>query len=167
MTQHKQTMESIAYASFCSAFNLKPEWLGRTFQDNKGRSYTITGLNIRSKKFPVLTKEGIRFNADYLRGLMTGDSKLFERLQKEKHDQKLKQARKDYKRNCFLFDLEPSWLDKTFVHRGTTYRIDGVRLRARRFNVLCRKENNEVSCFHGDYVAKLMKEQYPAEKKAA
>jgi hypothetical protein len=167
MTQHKQTMESIAYTSFCGVFNLKSEWLGKTFKDEKGNSYTITGLNIRSKKFPVLTKEGIRFNADYLRGLLTGDSKLFERVQREKHNEKLKQARKDYKGNCFLYSLEPSWLDKTFVERGTTYRIDGVRLGARRFNVLCRKENNEVTYFNSEYVAKLMNEQYSVEKKAA
>lgn len=166
MTQHKQTMESIAYTSFCSAFNLKPEWLGKTFKDQKGRSFTITGLNIRSRRFPVLTKEGIRFNADYLRGLMTGDAKLFERAQREKHNEKLKRARKDYKGNCFLYGLDPSWLDKTFLHRGTTYRIDGVRLGARRFNVLCRKENNDATYFNPEYVTKLMNEQYPRDRKA-
>lgn len=167
MKQHKQTMESIAYMSFCGAFNLKPEWLDKTFKDEKGNSYTITGLNIRSRKFPVLTKEGVNFNADYLRGILTGDSKLFERVQKEKRDEKLKQAREDYKGNCIFYGLEKSWLDKTFVDRGTTHRIDGVRLGARRFNVLCRKENNDATYFHPDYVAKLMKEQYPEKKKAA
>jgi hypothetical protein len=167
MKQHEQTMESIAYTSFCSAFNLKPEWLGKTFKDEKGRSHTITGLNIRSRKFPVLTKEGIRFNADYLRGLLTGDSKLFDRVQREKHKEKLKQARQDYKGNCFLYGLEPSWLDKTFVDRGTTYRIDGVRLGARRFSVLCRKQNDDVTYFNSEYVTKLMNEQYPAKKNAA
>ena len=163
----EQTMESMAYTSFCNVFNLKPGWLGKTFKDQKGKSYTISGLNIRSKKFPILTKEGVRFNADYLRGLMTGDTKLFERLQKEKHAAELKQTRKDYKTNCWLFDLEKSWLDKTFVSKGTTYRIDGVRINARRFNVVCRKENNDVSFFQSEYVAKLMKEQYPEKKKAA
>ena len=163
----EQTMESIAYTSLCSVFNLKPEWLGKTFKDEKGKSYTISGLNIRSKKFPVLTKEGVRFNADYLRGLMTGDSKLFERIQKEKHDEKLRQARKDYKQNCILYGLDKSWLDKTFVDRGTTYRIDGVRLGARRFNILCRKENNDVTFFQSEYVVKLMNEQYSEKKKAA
>jgi hypothetical protein len=162
----QQTMESIAYTSFCSMFNLNPEWLGRTFE-NRGKTYTISGLNIRSKKFPVLTKEGVRFNADYLRGLMTGDSKLFERIQKEKYDKKLQQARKDYDGECLFFGLERHWLDKTLVHKGTTYRIDGLLTSARRFNVVCRKPNNDTVRFHAEDVAKLMKEQYSEQEKAA
>jgi len=162
-----QTMEGAAYTQFCSIFNLEPEWLGKAFKDKDGRSYTVTGLNIRSRKFPVLTTEGVKFSADYFRGIMTGDPKLFERLQKERHEKKLRQARKDYKANCIFYGLEKSWLDKTFVDRGTTYRIDGVRVGARRLNVLCRKENNDATFFHPDYVAKLIREQYPEKKKAA
>lgn len=162
----KQTTESKAYTAFCSAFNLKPEWLSRTFKDEKGRSYTITGLNIRSKKFPVMTKEGSSFNADYVRGLMTGDPELFKRLGKEKHEKKLKQARQDYKGYCDLYGLNKSWLDKTFVERGTTYRTDGIRLGARRFNVLCRKENNDATFFTAEYVTKLMNAQYKQRKAA-
>jgi hypothetical protein len=157
------TMEGIAYKSFCSQFGLKPEWLGRTFE-NRGKTYTITGLNIRSRNFPVQTKEGSSFNAVYIQGLMSGDSKLFERTQKAKHEEKLKQARKNYPSNCWLFNLEKSWLDETFTYRGSTYRIDGVRTNARRFNVLCRKEDNSVAFFPPENIIKLMNEQHPAKK---
>jgi hypothetical protein len=162
----QQTMESIAYTSFCSMFDMKPEWLGRTFE-NRGKTYTISGLNIRSKKFPVLTKEGAQFSAVYIRGLMTGDPKLFEKTQQANRDEKLKQARIDYKTNCFLYVLEPSWQDETFVFKGTTYRIDGLLTNSRRYNIVCRKENNDPSYFPAELVLRLMKEQHSMKKKAA
>ncbi len=36
----EQTMESMAYTSFCSLFNFKSKWLGKTFKDKSSRGRT-------------------------------------------------------------------------------------------------------------------------------
>jgi hypothetical protein len=153
----KQTRESKAYTAFCDEFDLKPEWLGKSFKCD-GETLTITGLNIRSKKFPVTTNSGSSFSADFVRGLMTGDPDLFLKMKQKEKQEKLEQARADYTTGCFAYGLKKEWLDWTFVYEKKTFRIDGLFPNARRFNVVCWGEDNKVHVFQSDVVAKLMKE---------
>src|SRR5262245_31015079 len=120
----QENLERIAFKNYCGEFKLKPEWLDKTFED-RGKKYTIIGLNLRSMKFPVLTDGGVRFNADYVRGLITGDMVSIEKEREKQRGMQYQQAREDYTRYCLSYDLEKTWLDKTFVDRGRTYRIDG------------------------------------------
>jgi hypothetical protein len=163
----KQTTEQKLYTLLCEDFKLKPEWLGKTFRDSKGRAFTITGLNPRSKTYPVLTNTGTQFNADYVRGLITGDMASIDKERQQKHELEYKQARKDYPIYCDGYGLKPSWLDKTFVEHGQTWRIDGLKLSSRKYPVLVRSTQNSKTTyfFSSDYVITLMKEQ--SKRKAA
>lgn len=152
----QQSQEQRAYASFCADFKLKPEWFGKTFE-HRGKTYTITGLNIRSKRFPVMTEGGTRFNADYLRALMTGDMASIEKELLQKRQAEYQKAREDYLSMGFAYGLDKSWLDKTFVRDGQTWRIDGLRPSARKYTVQCRRSpSNDVSFFQAEYIIKMM-----------
>jgi hypothetical protein len=165
-SNRQETVEQKAYKLFCTDYKLKPEWLGKTFRD-RGVTYTITGLSIRSKRFPVLTDGGTRFNAEYVRGLITGDMDAIEKERQEKREQGYKQARKDYSSMGFAYGLDKPWLDKTFIDKhGQTWRIDGLRVSARRYPVQCRRvPGNEVSFFRTEYIIELMTPE--SKKKAA
>jgi hypothetical protein len=158
-TDMQKQMDRLAYTNYCKEFKLKPEWLDQAVTD-RGKTYTIVGLNIRSKKFPVITKEGIRFNADYVRGLMTGDMATIEKEREQKREKEYQQARKDYPTWCRYHGLDESWLDKTFVFRFFTYRIEGLLTNRRtKYPVVARRTNGEgkIQLFQADHVAELMK----------
>jgi hypothetical protein len=50
-----ESKEAATYKQLCGAYNLQPEWLGKTFKF-RGHTYTVTGLNPRSHKYPVLVQ---------------------------------------------------------------------------------------------------------------
>ena len=156
----QQQMERIAYQTYCKDFKLKPEWLDKKVRNEKGKTYTIIGLNIRSKRFPVTTKEGPRLNADYLRGLMTGDMDSIKEEREQEREKEYKQARKDYRKYAQDYGLEKSWLDQTLVSGRTTYRIDGLIVNRRtKYPVLVRKPDGLVSFFSTYGITELMKKQ--------
>ena len=47
--------ETEDFKQYAKLFDLKPEWLGESFFSN-GKEYEITGLAMRSHKYPVLAK---------------------------------------------------------------------------------------------------------------
>jgi hypothetical protein len=100
MDKYQEQMERLAYTTYCKDFKLKPEWLDKTVKNKEGKTYTIVGLNLRSKNYPVVTKEGVRLNADYLRGLMTGDMAAIEKEREQAHEREYKNARQDYPTQC-------------------------------------------------------------------
>ena len=165
MRDDKQAqMERVAYTTFCKDFKLKPEWLDRKFEYS-GKTHIVVGLNIRSKTYPVITNHA-RFNADFLRGVITGDMASIEKEREQQHEKGYQQARKDYPRYCASYGLEPSWLDKTFVDRRTTWRIDGLKLSSRKYPVVCRRvADNKAMFFNVDYLTRLMNPQHPAKAK--
>ena len=40
----------------CTWYGLKPEWLNQSFQDNRGETMTIIGLDVKKKKYPVIVE---------------------------------------------------------------------------------------------------------------
>jgi hypothetical protein len=50
-----ETRERSDFPRYCHMYNLKKEWLDATF-NHMGTEYTITGLNTRKHKNPVLVK---------------------------------------------------------------------------------------------------------------
>ena len=44
------------YKNHCQIFNLKPEWLGKSFS-GQGKTLTIVGLKTRASKRPVVCKD--------------------------------------------------------------------------------------------------------------
>ena len=58
------------YKNHCQIFDLKPEWLGKSFI-TQGGEFTIVGLKTRASKNPVVVKSkngsGYVFNADSIR----------------------------------------------------------------------------------------------------
>ena len=46
---------SDAFREHAELFDLKPDWLGKSFEKD-GATYTITGLNMRAQKMPVLAR---------------------------------------------------------------------------------------------------------------
>lgn len=49
------TREAIEFKKYATAFGLKPEDLGRTFE-SRGETYEICGASIKSSKYPILAK---------------------------------------------------------------------------------------------------------------
>jgi hypothetical protein len=50
-----ESKEAATYKQLCGSYQLQPEWLGKTYKF-RGHTYTVTGLNPRSYKFPVLVE---------------------------------------------------------------------------------------------------------------
>jgi len=63
-----------AYLQYAASFELKPEWLDKTFEKD-GETFTIVGLNPRKSKFPVITKNASgklpSWRADFIIAMMT------------------------------------------------------------------------------------------------
>ena len=123
-------MEARMYEALHSDFGLKREWLGKKVTD-RGVTYTITGLNPRSKKFPVTTNTGVRFSAEYLAALITDDVDSFRKKRDVKFQKELqrelKEARADFLTGHKLSSIPKEWLDKTFKQGRKTYTVVGLR----------------------------------------
>jgi hypothetical protein len=164
----QQALERIAYEQMCSQYGLKPEWLGKTFTD-KGKTYTIVGLNIRSKRFPVRTTYESTYevgnktrtqtldcswNATYIAGHMGGN---LNKLLKAEKDAKSKQEREDYKKLAVLFGLEADWLDKEFNFRWQKITIVGLAPNRRKYPVVGRDVSGKTRLYTVDSVVSAMK----------
>jgi hypothetical protein len=65
--------------------------------------------------------------------------------------------RVDFTQYAFMFNLNPSWLDKTFKHGGDTYTITGLATRKRKNPVLAlSSRNNKTYIFPADTIKVLM-----------
>jgi hypothetical protein len=159
----KDTTEARMYTAFCSDFNLKPEWLGKTFTDGKGKTYTISGLNPRSKKFPVVTEEGLRFNADYVIALLTNTLYDLEQKRKNAHAKKtakmLKEARAEFPAMAKLLNIPATWLDKSFKHGRKVYTLVGWSSEKSRFPMVAQAQDGKVLFFTEDAIRELIGKQ--------
>lgn len=50
------TREAESFKTYCSMYNLEAEDLGRTFKDTTGTEWQVTGINARSRKYPIVAK---------------------------------------------------------------------------------------------------------------
>ena len=70
--------EAKAFTDMAKLFGLKPEYLGRSFM-SRGRSFTVTGLKPRNRKYPVMAKtadgRGFKFPADVVERALGADMK--------------------------------------------------------------------------------------------
>jgi hypothetical protein len=153
---NEKSMNEKMYTTFCTDFGLKPEWLGKTVTDEKGKTFTISGLNPRSKKFPVLTKEGMQFNAEYVAALFTGTVDKLEAKRKKAHEKKtaamLKKARAAFSSVPSYHGVPPSWLDKTFRHGRRTFTLIGYTDEKLNFPFVARAADGKVLFFTSDYI---------------
>lgn len=51
-----QTTERANYKLLAEHYGMKQEWLDQTFQ-SQGRTFAVSGLNVRARKLPVLCKD--------------------------------------------------------------------------------------------------------------
>ena len=70
-----ESKERIDYKSHCRLFDLKPEWLGRSFAIND-KTWTVVGLKPRATKRPVVVqaadgKEYVFRTVDVIRAIVT------------------------------------------------------------------------------------------------
>lgn len=84
-------------------------------------------------------------------GTMAAIEKQRHRDFKNKSEAQLKEARKDYPENAIGYGLKPEWLDKTFVDRNKTYRIDGLKLSSRTYPVVTRLEDGTPYFFNTEH----------------
>jgi hypothetical protein len=152
---------------------LKKEWLGKTFYyaaARGGGSFTITGLSLEERRYPVQAcKSGqpnkrYRFTADTIRGCFDEDFR--EELTAKRASAKAEQAnkaREDWKMYAELRSLKPEWLDQTFWHSYGTYKIVGLLPKSRTRCVLCvRLSDNSEYIFRPEMVRKGMSKQSEA-----
>lgn len=144
MATMKDEMQRVAFTNYAVQFGLKSEWLGKTITDDRGRKFTVVGLNINSKRFPVVTKEGVRFAADYFKMLMTGNQKAYKQEREKEQNQQLKESRKDWKSYAEYNGLKKEWLDKTFTERKHTYTIVGIQVGPRSTTVVTTRQDGRV-----------------------
>lgn len=151
----KNTMDAKMYTAFCSDFDLKPEWLGKKFTDERGETHTITGLNPRSKKFPVVTDTGTSFSSDYLTALLTNSVDKYEQKQRnafqKEQEKMLKAARSRFASECSFYGVPKTWLDKAFKYGRKVYTIVGIDA-GRRYPVVARSNDGKVMFFAADLV---------------
>ena len=153
----KEEMQKVAFMNYAGQFGLKPEWLGKTFKDDKGRTFTVVGLNINSKKFPVVTKEGVSFNADYFKMLMTGDQTAYEQGLEEKLQKRLQETRQTYLKFGESYGLKKEWLDKTFAEGRYQYTIVGLAFGRTRTKVVTRRNDGRVFDWPANAIANKLK----------
>lgn len=153
----KQEMQRVAFTNYAEQFGLKPEWLGKTFKDDKGQKFTVVGLNINSKRFPVVTKEGTSFKADYFKMLMTGDKKAFANEREKEQQQLLKEARQTYLKFGDFNGVKKQWLDKTFIQGRHQYTIVGLEFGRSRTNVVTRRDDGRVFYWPAEGIINRMK----------
>jgi hypothetical protein len=162
----QETLERIAYEQMCGQFGLKPEWLGKTFFD-KGTTYTIVGLNIRSKRFPVRTSYEISYTGDKTKSITTrcawnathvagrmGDN--LAKLLNDEQAQKRKQERADYQALASAYGLKPEWLDKQFAYKGRKVTVVGLAPNRRRYPVVGRDERGTIRLYPIETVTKAL-----------
>jgi hypothetical protein len=141
------TIDEVLYKELCEQFGLKREWLGKTFED-KGTTYTIVGLNPRSKRYPVKTTFGngqnATWNATYVAGRMGGN---LAELRKAEQAKQREEDRANYKRLASLFGLKPEWLDQQFTFKTRTMTVVGLAPNRRRFPVVAADEHGKISLF--------------------
>jgi hypothetical protein len=116
-----ETEERQAYKTWGASLGLKPEWLGSTFT-HKDETFTITGLNSRSEKFPVQATNAsgqvYGFPATLVVGSMTGDvdNAFKEKYRKAYLDSFQSRLVKEWK----------DWLDKPFQFKGEEVKAVGL-----------------------------------------
>jgi hypothetical protein len=168
-----EALERIAYEQMCGQFGLKPEWLGKTFTD-KGKTYTIVGLNIRSKRFPVRVSYETTYkigettktmtshsswNATHVAGRMGNN--LHELLEDEQA-KKREQERDDYKKLAQAFGLKPEWLDQQFTYKWRKVTVVGLAPNRRKYPVVGRDERGEIRLYPIETVTKAMQTKQQA-----
>jgi hypothetical protein len=167
----KGTTEARMYTTFCSDFNLKPEWLGKTFTDHTGRVYTITGLNPRSKKHPVVTSDGTSFSAEYLIAVLTNTVDKLLQKSKAAHEKKfeamLKTAAIQLPAMAKLYDIPAESLNKPFQYKRTTYTLIGWTDTKRRFPFIAKSASGQVMFFTSDGISELLGDKQAAKERAA
>jgi len=113
-----------------SLFELQPEWLDKTFERDD-ETFTIVGLNLRSSKYPVITKtadgKSSRWRADSIIAMMTGVDPI---------ELRLKEARKDYLLATEYTGLKKEWLDQSYKIGNEPLVIVGLRTKGRNELVL-------------------------------
>jgi len=167
-TTQTEALERLAYEQMCDQYGLKLEWLGKTFTDDKGKTYTIVGLNLRSKRFPVRTTHEVTYkigdtvktitsksswNATHVAGRMGNNlSELLEDEQAKKRTQE----HADYMKLAVAFGLKPEWLDKPFSYKWRKVTIVGLAPNRRRYPVVGRDEVGAIRLYPIDTVVKAM-----------
>jgi hypothetical protein len=125
------TREREDYERLATLYNLKPEWLDKTFP-YKGQTYRIVGLANRRIKNPVLCEvvgdggEPYLFSAELIESVFDPDQ----------HTQrKCREARECWNANIngkprpyFFNDVEPEWLGRVFDVSGEAYKVEGATL---------------------------------------
>ena len=67
-----------------------------------------------------------------------------------------KEAR-DYKTHCFLFDLNPEWLNQNFSHQGKEWKVIGLNTRARKQPVIVESDDGNTYKFTTEAVSRSFK----------
>jgi len=169
MSISDKRMNKKMYEALHSDFGLKLEWLGKSSKDGD-KTYTITGLNPRFKKFPVLaTKTTSRnphsrevlLSAPYVVALMTNSLEKYEKQQKDASQKKdalmLKEARKNFAL-AENYGIPKTWLDQTFQYGRKTYTIVGFN-GVRKHPIVTQTDNGKIWFFDADYTKKLLGKQ--------
>lgn len=154
----KEQLEEIAYKQLCTQYGLQPKWLGKTFRD-KNDTYTIVGLNLRSKRYPVVTtgmRNGVTtrgaWNAAYVIGLMTGD---LDGARAEAAEKRLVEERKNWSM-ATAYGLKSAWLDQTFLFRNQPVTIIGLAPARRRYPVVGKDAHGQIKYYPSEFVVKAL-----------
>jgi hypothetical protein len=117
------------FIQFAKIYKLKPEWFGQQIKDSKGTVYTISGLDLKRKKFPVVatSPEGtpVGFTADGVRAQLGDKQEVMQDRERE--------ARNDYE-YAAMFDkstLNLAWLGQQVVVGKERLKIVGQNKRGR------------------------------------
>jgi hypothetical protein len=159
---NKNAMDKKMYEAFHSDFGLKAEWLGKEVEHN-GKTYTITGLNPRSKKFPVITNNGeTLFSAPLVVALMTNSLEKYEKQRKDarqkEKEQKLKDWRANFSQWAQAYGVPKTWLGRTFKHGRTVYTIVGLDTK-RKYPVVVQTNDGRFKLVATESVKGLLGEQ--------
>ncbi len=128
------------FTQYAKLYNLKPEWFGQQIKDSKGVLYTITGLDLKRTKFPVVatSPDGtpMGFTAEGVR-IQLGDK---QQVIKERKDE----ARRDYEYVAMFngSELNLAWLGQEIVVGKERLKILGRNKRGRTAYIIL--DNNRM-----------------------
>jgi hypothetical protein len=151
MYPQEEQVQKLIYEQMCQQYGLKPEWLGKQFQ-HEGETYTIAGLNIRSKRFPVVITGGkyIAMSTDFIVGAMTDD---MAGAQARAMEKRRVEERTNWKL-ASAYGLKPEWLDKTFTFRNSPVTIIGLAPTRRRYPIAGKNAWGDINYYPLDTVLK-------------
>lgn len=166
---NNKEMQERMFTTFAADFGLKPEWLGKKII-HRDQTYTVVGLNTRSKRFPVLTDRGTSFSADYTAALITNTLDEYGKKNIETHKKKtakmLKDARENFAERVKYLNHPTTWLklDQTFNYKrrgarrlpAQLFTVVGYREGRTQYPIVAQTTTDEISYFNPDFLKQLL-----------